>query len=226
MEGACRTSGPGIIVSMDHLEDFVTLLLREGRVVLRSRPVEAPEPRRVVEALGRAYARYRLDVAGPLIPFDGEAALGAARLVAEACWALVCREEAAPELARRLTLPRSPSTPAHHLSADLLLRFVPQLIRRARALDPTDPLAAILAEILRRWPLSGVLARLEDRPASALDFGGHEGLMLLYAERWVPHENQAWQPSGRLLEYVELARRAAGGRRPGAPVGEGMAVYG
>lgn len=210
---------------MDRLEDFVTLVLREGRVVLRSWPLESSEPRRVIEAIEQAYARYRLDVAGPLIPFDGGVALDAARLVAEACWALVRRQEPADDLAKRLAIARGPSTPAHHLSADLLLRFVPQLIRRARALDPADPLAAILSDLLRRWPLSGVLASLEEGPASTLDFGGHEGLMLLYAERWVRHENPAWQPSGRLLEYVELARRAVGGRRPGAPDGEGMAVH-
>jgi hypothetical protein len=110
------------------------------------------------------------------------------------------------EIDKQLKMPGSPQTPAQHLSADLLLRFLAQVHRRARARDPVDPLPALLEKVLRQWPLSGVLADIDEGPMAPLDFGGHAGLMLLYAERLASREKPAWFPTGKLLEYLELVR--------------------
>jgi MoxR-vWA-beta-propeller ternary system domain bpX4 len=101
-------------------------------------------------------------------------------------------------------------TASQHLSADLLLRYLPQILRRARGLDPVDPLADIVAETLRRWPLSGVLSDVEERPVGSLDFEGHPGLMLLYAERLAANDRPGWRPpeSSRVFEYYELVTGA------------------
>jgi hypothetical protein len=58
--------------------------------------------------------------------------------------------------------------------------------------------------VLRRWPLSGVLADIEQGPLTALDFSGHAGLLLLYAERLARHERPTWFPTGAAKEYLEL----------------------
>jgi MoxR-vWA-beta-propeller ternary system domain bpX4 len=104
-----------------------------------------------------------------------------------------------------LVMPGPPQSPAQHLSADLLLRFLPPVYRRARALDPGDPLGGILEKVLRQWPLSGVLADIEAEPLTPTDFGGHPGLLFLYAERLARHERTAWFPTGPGREYVALA---------------------
>ena len=93
------------------------------------------------------------------------------------------RDEVIEPLKRRLVMPGSPTTPAQHFSADLLLRYLPQVLKRARGLDASDPLVGLLAEVLRRWPLSGILSDVEEGPTVPLDFAGHRGLQLLYAER-------------------------------------------
>ena len=67
-----------------------------------------------------------------------------------------------------------------------------------------DKLTALLEEVLRRWPLSGVLADIDEAPLTPLTFGGHPGLLMLYAERLAQHEKPAWIPSGAAMEYVEL----------------------
>jgi hypothetical protein len=190
---------------MAALVDFLRDLLSAGSVAFRQRPSASSEERAdAVGVLGRAYASYRLDVAGPLLDFDPDVALAAGELVREACWFLVNHDEPAELLEQRLTMPAPPTSPAQHLSADLMLRYLPQVHRRARALAPTDRLSALLAGVLRRWPLSGVLADLDEGPETPLDFGGHPGLLLLYAERLARHARPAWRPEGIGREYVEL----------------------
>src|SRR5438309_8580575 len=139
--------------------EFVRQLLTDGSVVLRQRPaVEAAERAEARLLLADAYDDYRLDVAGPPLPFDAATALGAAERLWLACWFLVRRDEPPEAVERALALPPPPASAAQHLSADLVLRFLPQVHRRARALDAADGLTRRLTEWLRDWPLSGVLS--------------------------------------------------------------------
>jgi hypothetical protein len=183
--------------------EFVRQLLEEGAVVLRERPQPSPADRiQAGELLQRAHANHRLDVAGPLLPFD-DVALVAAECVWWACWFLVQRGEPAEELDRCLPSLPAPTSAAQHLSADLTLRFLPQVHRRARALAVDDPLTRRLEQVLRRWPLSGVLADIGEAPLTCLEFG-HPGLLLLYAERLAKNVRPSWIPAGPALEYVEM----------------------
>src|SRR5262249_11921250 len=120
-----------------------------------------------------------------------------------AAWYLVSHRETDAEMEAHLVLP-NPTTPSAHLSADLLLRYAPQIHRRACARASNDVLAGRLADALRRWPLCGVLGDLADGLLTDLDFGGHSGLLLLYAERLAEHFKPAWLPRGRGRSYVEL----------------------
>ena len=103
-------------------------------------------------------------MAGPPIAFDPQIACAAAEFLRQASWALVSRDERLTDLEKRLKMPDSPLTPAQHLSADLTLRYLPQVLRAARGLDPSDPLVAAARERPRRWPLSGVLSDVEEGP--------------------------------------------------------------
>jgi hypothetical protein len=190
---------------MSALVEFLRILLEEGRVMLR----DPPQPGKARDAtaadlLRRAYATHRLAVAGPPIEYAEATALAAGELVRQACWFLVSHDQPAAELDRRLVMPAAPRSPADHLSADLVLRYLPQVHRRARAIDPADRLTTLLEAVLRRWPLSGVLSAVDERPEGPLDFGGHRGLQMLYAERLAQNEKPAWVPEGPGFEYVEL----------------------
>ena len=192
---------------MATFSDFLAEIFHEGRVVFRS--ARAPRDRpteRDVSVLAEAFATFALSVAGPTVAFDARTACEAADLVRQAGWALVDREERPADLRRRLRMSAAPTTPANHLSADLLLRYLPQILRRARGLDPTDPLGEILGELLRRWPLSGALSDVEEGPLGTTDFGGHPGLLLLYAERVAAHDRPAWRPDppSPAYDYYQL----------------------
>lgn len=189
--------------------EFVTRLLEEGRIVLGtdSPRFEAPTDHDTA-ALADAFAAHALTVAGPPIPFDPRTAIEAAELVRQAAWALVDHREAPESLQQRLLMARDPVSASHHLSADLVFRYLPQILKRARALDPTDPLVDILADVLCRWPLSGALSDVEEPPITPVDLNGHPGLLLLYAERLAESDRPAWRPEPTSPPYpfVELLK--------------------
>ena len=88
-----------------------------------------------------------------------------------------------------------------------MLRYLPQVLKRARGLDPSDPLIGLLEDVLRRWPLSGVLSDVTEPPLGSLEFERHPGLLLLYAERLAANDRRAWRPpqNGPGWAYYELA---------------------
>jgi hypothetical protein len=194
---------------MDSFEDFLRELLFEGRAVFRRKPGEGEAEAGPLRVLEKAFERARREIAGPRIPFDPQVSLAAAKIARRACWALVNRQQRPEDLVRSLRMPGAPTMASQHFSADLTLRFLPQIHQRARSIDPADVLVRAIADLLRNWPLSGVLADLEDGPETPIELGNHPGLLLLYAERFAEHPREAWKPVGRAAEYVELV--AAGG---------------
>jgi hypothetical protein len=196
---------------MDELDRFLAGLFDHGRVVFARAPQPVRQPSEPVERrLRAAYSAYSLDLPGPPIAFRLDVAFHAAEVVRQACWALLSRDAPPDELAGRVAMPSNPRTPSDHASADLALRYLPRVYRRARAIDPSDPLAFLIAGVLRLWPLSGVLAGIDDGPETPASLGA-PGLMLLYAERFAACGRSAWAPDAAGAEYVALV---AGGTNP------------
>lgn len=195
------------------LAGFLERLFAAGSAAFVEAPRTAEGPERAAAAavLRRAFEADRLDLAGPPLPFDEKTALAAAEWTRRACWFLVSRDEPAEEVERALAAPPLPRSAAEHAAGDLTFRYLPTVHRRARAIAPDDPLARRLAEALRRWPLSGVLADVEGPPTGPRDCGGHYGLRLRYAERLADRERPGWEPAddeGR--QVLALVRDALG----------------
>jgi hypothetical protein len=201
---------------MPAFADWLVRLLESGESVQAEPPVISPH-REVTELLRSAFRLHSFDVGGPAIAFDPETAFQAVATLAEACWRLVSPEPDGPMPRDRLGVPRSPSA---HLSADVTLRFLPAVYRRSKPRGDDDPLAKWTADVLRAWPLSGVLANLPAGPAS-IDFGWHAGLALLYAERLVENPTAAWVPTdGANREQVERVFQQRGKPVPLVPISE------
>jgi hypothetical protein len=208
---------------MSPLAEFLDLLFREGRAVLRGKPdPSSAQDAEAVDVLRHTYSTHALGVAGKPLEFEPRAAVPASKLVYHACWFLMSRTEPDAELERLLSMPQRRGSAADDLSADLSLRYLPQIHRRAKAMNADDRLTTLLAEILRRWPLSGVLADLDDGPIDLGSFNDHVGIWLLYAERLARHEKRAWVPLGPWLSYVEFAYQELG--KDPAPVPAAIAV--
>lgn len=188
-------------------------MLRSGEAVMDERPVFVRDERAaVVHLLESAHAEHRLDVAGPLLDFEPESALGAAEFVSNACWFLVAN--AAPDVVEKgLVWPRNPGSAEEHLSADICLRFLATVYRRARIRPPEDALHRAVVDVLCRWPLSGAATEVAAPPLGDLEFHHHFGLQLLYAERLAANRRPAWVPAaGRTREAVELVLHQQGKR--------------
>lgn len=194
--------------------EWLDRLLLSGEAVFPFRPAfESRVPPEGVELLRAAFRTRALEIAGPSIEFHPETAARAARTVAAACWRVVSGE-AEPEFDPT----GEPHSAAEQLSADVTLRFLPPVYRRARAQDPAGPLTQALESILRAWPLTGVLADLDGEPKHPPDGGGHPGLQLLYAERYAATRRPGWlPPAGPSREWVERVFAERGLSIPAPP---------
>jgi hypothetical protein len=203
---------------MRPFHDWLDRVLTTGESVQDLPPVFAPAERQSVEGrLRAAFELHALDVAGPPA-FDAEAATRAAVILAQACWLHVTADGGDPGFAFEAA-----NTPSAHLSADVALRFLPGVYRRARLRAPGGPLATALGRLLRAWPLSGVLADLDGSPTLAPDFG-HPGLQLLYAERLVNTRRAGWvPPAGIAREWAERVFAERGLDLPEPPKEEARA---
>lgn len=174
---------------MPSFRDWLAHVLTDGKSVQAEPPTLSDAERTAVVAdLRAAFERHALDVAGPPVAFDPITAVGAAVVVARACWQLVGGD------AEALDVGAKPNTASAHLTADLTLRFLPVVHRRARARRAEGELTLALERLLRAWPLSGVFADLDGEPTTPPDFDDHPGLQLLYAERLVGTARAGWVP--------------------------------
>lgn len=192
---------------MSGLAEFVEALFTTGRLKFDRRPEAArAERERALPLLRRAFDDDSLDLPGPPMKFDESIAVGAAEFTRRACWFLVSRSEPGEVVEQALSFRTTPRSPGQHLSADLTFRYLPLVHRRARSRAPNDLLTTRLAEVLRRWPLSGVLSDVQEAPEGGLDLGGHAGLMMRYAERLADKAKPAWLPPSetRTGAFVEL----------------------
>jgi hypothetical protein len=186
---------------VSELPQWLERVLSHGESVQTAVPEFRPSDRAAVETiLRRNFDVLSLDLAGPPIPFHAESALAAAKVLAAACWR-VAGDDDQPSL----TIIHEPRTPSDHLSADVTLRFLPTVYRRAKARGVDHPVVRELDLLLRRWPFSGVLIDFEGSPTGELDFFGHVGLQQRYAERLLTFGRAGWvPPTGRAREWAEL----------------------
>ena len=147
------------------LPDFLTSLLNDRRA--RVDPIYDPENRLLAEdpgdldsafdLLSQFESEYRTDLPGQPPPVDRASALWGATNVYRACSLLAYRayDVEQVEIALNVPCPESQS-PQTVYSVDLTFRFLPDLVRLARAASPDDPLVHLLLRWAQQWPLSSV----------------------------------------------------------------------
>lgn len=186
-------------------DHFARSLLFEGRLL-----VGAATAWNVVaddhQALQEAAIAGARQLAGPPIQTSNEVLTRAVHVVYRFGRRYLHPELSPPDKDISLQMP-SPKSPADHLAGDIAFRFLAGLHRRIRGREGDDPLGVAARELLRQWPLSGVLADIAEPPMTPIDFG-HPGLAMLYAERLALHERAGWHPQNR--DHLEVVGQAMG----------------
>jgi MoxR-vWA-beta-propeller ternary system domain bpX4 len=121
--------------------------------------------------------------------FDGDAALWAAKMVYVAAQLILFREHKEEAINDLFPPDHAPTTPGSILSADLCLRFLPEMIKNLKAIDSEDLLIDLLEERIKKWHYSSVSYPLR---IEALDFNeAYENpcLQHLYCDRIIRYKN-------------------------------------
>lgn len=120
------------------------------------------ENEQVTAFLQEEYARESQEYPGSPPAYQADAALWAAKLVYISAQLILYRKENPEALRNKIHPYPAPIQAASMLSADLMLRFLPDLLIQLRAIDATDPLLPMLESILQQWPYSALVHPFEE----------------------------------------------------------------
>ena len=139
-----------------NLAAFINHLVREGQVTVVDQlipftPQELLETQTILE---NYYHSDVLEMPGTAPAFDATAASWAAQYIYRIVQLAMLRDAGAAALTRWLTPYASASTAAQIYSADLCLRYLPDLLSLSKGLAPDDPLVQQIRETAMQWPFS------------------------------------------------------------------------
>lgn len=147
------------------LPEFLTSLLGEGRVRVdpafdssgRLLTIPSAELDAAFEILCRFESEFRQELPAQPPAVIRSAAMWGLTSVQRACSMLTYRDFDAEQVVAALNDPCPENdSPATAYSVDLTFRFLPDLVRLARAASPEDPLVHALQRWAQQWPLSSV----------------------------------------------------------------------
>ncbi|HSI84351.1 MAG TPA: hypothetical protein VK970_11245 [Candidatus Methylacidiphilales bacterium] len=192
---------------------FLTELLERGVARVSTgfftTPLHDADAERVIADLD-FFARANCPGKAPEL--DPTAALWAAAILYRACQFLHIRDLGTDVIvpAMQERCPRPVDAPSTTYSVDLVLRFLPDLLRMASRLSPEDPLVALLKNLAREWPLSSIGAADVPGPMKLTSILAHPALAALYRDRVIEFEDESRLADDR----VRAAVRAALGGHP------------
>jgi hypothetical protein len=167
------------------LSIFLQALFDHGRVRVAAptEKVSTQDLRAAEEALREQDAASRLEGPGGLPELDMAIALWGAKTFHGACQLVVFRQLDEQAIAELLPPAQAHGNPqSSHWSADLTLRFLPDLLRQASAISEEDPLVRNLRSLAYQWPLSSV--GIEGvNPEHVDELSASPALLQLYVDR-------------------------------------------
>ncbi len=114
------------------------------------------EAENTINFLKKEYQNESLNFPFKHPDFDKNVALWAAKTVYIAAQLILYRENKSEDIPTLLPDFQSPISPSSILSADLCLRFLPDMLVQLKFFDSEDPLVEILEKILSQWHYSGI----------------------------------------------------------------------
>jgi hypothetical protein len=143
--------------------------------------IKTKEEKAVEEFLREEYAKEALNYPDTPPSFEPEAAVWAAKIVFNASQLLLSREQEEKDIVKLLSDHAGEIGSAAILSADLCLRCLPDVISKAREINPDDLLIRLLEKILQVWHYSGI--GFVKEPENWAPILADDCLRLLYIDR-------------------------------------------
>jgi hypothetical protein len=138
------------------LPAFLRQLFDHGRVTVELADVQQVDERELEALLRELDAAYREHLPVGVPPLNVASASWAAKTLYLAAQVLVFRELENDVLQTALRAAPTNMEASEQFSIDLCLRFLPDLVRLARAASPSDPLVTSLLALGADWPLSSL----------------------------------------------------------------------
>ena len=138
--------------------DTLFLLRKEGALTIFSdlKTLSEKEEKEAEDFFESEFEKERLDFLSDKIPFNKEAAIWAAKILYHSAQLYLIRKDTAKDLEKLIPQYQGEKDVSAILSADLSLRFLPQLLDALQVADSTDPLVKMLANILHQFHYSGI----------------------------------------------------------------------
>lgn len=138
--------------------DTLFLLRKEGTLTVFSdlKTLSEKEEKEAEDFFESEFEKERLDFLSDKIPFNKEAAIWAAKVLYHSAQLYLIRKDTAKNLEKLIPQYLGEKKTSAILSADLSLRFLPQLLHALQVADSTDPLVRMLENILHQFHYSGI----------------------------------------------------------------------
>ena len=138
--------------------DTLFLLRKEGTLTVFSdlKTLSEKEEKEAEDFFESEFEKERLDFLSDKIPFNKEAAIWAAKVLYHSAQLYLIRKDTAKNLEKLIPQYQGEKNTSAILSADLSLRFLPQLLDALQVADSTDPLVKMLENILQQFHYSGI----------------------------------------------------------------------
>ncbi|GAA4340636.1 hypothetical protein [Flaviaesturariibacter amylovorans] len=189
-----------LLKTLHHLRYYEELLLF-GRVL----EVSAGHRQEAVVWLGKAYSSESSTWPHAVPPFAPDAALWAAQLLYTAAQLILHRELRPRDAAALLPAYTGTPSPSEVLSADLTLRFLPDVLTQLRLIDPEDALLPLLEDRLAHFHFSGVGYALPPERLNWTSVAESPCLRALYADRVIARGALVLASTPALRPSVEAA---------------------
>lgn len=138
--------------------DTIFLLRNSGSITVFSnlQEISKKEEQEAGDYFEAEFEKERLEFLSTAIHCDKEAAVWGAKVLYHSAQLYLIRENTSKDLDQLIPRMKITTDVPTILSADLSLRFLPQIISVLQTADPYDPLVKILEEILTQFHYSGI----------------------------------------------------------------------
>ncbi|WP_291146606.1 hypothetical protein [Flavobacterium sp. UBA7680] len=166
--------------------------------------ISETEETEAVLFLETEYEKEILEYPGTAPDFNAEAALWAAKTVYLATQLLLHREHKRDDLNILLPDYAEIQDASAIISADLCLRFLPQIVGEIKRLDPEDLIIEILEKHLIQFHYSAIGSELDIENVSFEIIEANDCLLQLYIDRVVQRKSIKWAQPDFIKKQLEI----------------------